>query len=106
MKRQGFLFRIRPELKTQFKKDHDTIWPDMLQAIREAGYRNYSLFFRPDGTVFGYFECDDAAQAALYMSKTEVSPRWQRLMEKYFVKNDSSAPGPEAEDLEEVFHID
>jgi L-rhamnose mutarotase len=46
MKRYASIFRIRPELKAQYKKDHDEIWPDMAEAIRKAGYRNYSIYFR------------------------------------------------------------
>ena len=106
MKRHGFLFRIKPELKGEYKKDHDEIWPDMARAIRESGIRNYSIFFRKDGTLFAYYECEDAAKAMEYMSKTEVNPRWQKAMEKYFIKKDPTILGPEMEDLEEVFHID
>lgn len=106
MKRHGFLFSIRPELKAQFKKDHDEIWPDMVTAIREAGFRNYSIFFREDGTLFGYYECEDASKAAEYMSRAEVNPRWQKVMERYFVKKDPAVIGPETEALEEVFHLD
>jgi L-rhamnose mutarotase len=49
MKRVAMVFRI--------KKAHDEIWPDMARAIRRSGIHNYSLFFRPDGTLFGYLEC-------------------------------------------------
>jgi L-rhamnose mutarotase len=40
------------------------------------------------------------------MSRTEVNPRWQKAMDKYFIKSDPKILGPEMEDLEEVFHID
>ncbi len=36
----------------------------------------------------------------------EVNGRWQKAMEKYFVKKGPAAPGPEMEEVEEVFHID
>ena len=106
MKRYASLFRIRPELKNEYRKAHDLIWPDMAQAIRESGIRNYSIFFRPDGTLFAYFECEDAAKAMEYMRQTEVNTRWQKAMEKYFVKKDMTILGPETEDFEEVFHLD
>ena len=106
MKRYASLFRIRPELKQEYRKAHDLIWPDMAQAIRASGIRNYSIYFRPDGTLFAYFECEDAVKAMEYMRKTEVNTRWQKAMEKYFVKENTSVLGPEMEDLEEVFHLD
>ena len=106
MKRYGSLFRIRPELVSEYKRAHDEIWPDMAEAIRKSGIRNYSIFFRPDGTLFSYFECEDAEKAFAFMRSTEVSARWQKAMDRFFVKKDPSVLGPETEDLAEVFHID
>ena len=106
MKRHGCVFRIKPELKGEYKKAHDEIWPEMARAIRESGIGNYSIFFQKDGTLFAYYECEDAAKAMEYMNKTEVNPRWQKAMEEYFVKKAPTILGPEMEDLEEVFHIE
>jgi L-rhamnose mutarotase len=106
MKRYASLFRIRPEMVGEYRKAHDEIWPDMARAIRESGIRNYSIFFRADGTLFSYFECEDAEAAFKYMRSQEVNGRWQRAMEKFFVKRDSTILGPEVEDIAEVFHID
>jgi L-rhamnose mutarotase len=106
MKRYASIFRIRPEMKAAYKKDHDEIWPDMAEALRTSGFRNYSIYFRPDGTLFAYFECEDPKRAFASMAATEVNARWQKAMEKYFVKKDRTILGPEMEDLEEVFHLD
>jgi L-rhamnose mutarotase len=102
--RYACLFRIRPELKAEYQKAHDEIWPDMARAIRRSGIRNYSIYFREDGTLFSYFECRDPAEAFACMAKQEVNGRWQRAMERFFVKKDPSILGPEIEALEEVFH--
>ncbi len=42
-KRYAFLMRIKPELKSEYQKAHDEIWPDMARAIRRSGIRNYSI---------------------------------------------------------------
>jgi L-rhamnose mutarotase len=106
MKRYACIFRIRPELKESYKKDHDEIWPDMAQAIRESGITNYSIFFRKDGTLFAYLEAENPGAAFEFIAGREVNERWQRAMDKYFVKQDTTTLGPEMEELEEVFHID
>lgn len=106
MQRYASIFRIRPELKEEYKKEHDEIWPDMAKAIRNSGIHNYSIFFRKDGTLFAYFEADDPAAAFEYIGKQEVNERWQKAMERYFIKEDTGKLGPEMEELEEVFHID
>lgn len=106
MKRYAFLFKIKPELKAEYKKTHDEIWPDMEKAIRDSGIRNYSIFFRPDGALFAYLEAEDPARSFEYIGKQEVNTRWQKAMEKFFIKEKRNFLGPEIEPLEEVFHLD
>jgi L-rhamnose mutarotase len=106
MKRFAFIFRIKPELKNEYKKAHDEIWPDMAQAIRDSGIKNYSIFFRKDGTLFAYLEAEDPEKSFEYIGKQEVNERWQISMDKFFVKEDPQILGPEMEVIEEVFHID
>lgn len=107
MQRVGFSFKIRPELKKEYKKAHDEIWPEMVDAMHEHGMKNYSIYFRKDGTLFAYLEVDgDFDEAMQGFSKLSVNERWQNHMDKYFVKEDESILGPEIEMLEEVFHMD
>lgn len=106
MGRAAFMFRIKPELKDEYKKAHDEIWPELAKAIRDVGIRNYSIFFRKDGTLFAYLEVDDFNKAMGELGKTDVNARWQKYMDKYFVKQDQSIMGPEIEMIEEVFHLD
>jgi L-rhamnose mutarotase len=106
MGRAAFIFRMKPEMKAEYKKAHDEIWPELAKAIRDAGIANYSIYFRKDGTLFAYLEVEDVAKAFEALGKTEVNERWQKYMDKYFVKEDKNLLGPEIEWLEEVFHLD
>ncbi len=105
-RRYAFVMQIKPELKDEYKVAHDEIWPDMARAIRQSGIRNYSIFFREDGTLFAYLESNDPDRSFEWLNKTEVNTRWQKAMEKYFVKKDPSAKGAEVKVVEEVFHLD
>jgi L-rhamnose mutarotase len=66
MSRYCFLLHVQPERIAEYRARHREVWPEMLRALRHAGWRNYSLFLRPDGLLVGYVESDDlvAAQAA------------------------------------------
>ena len=69
-----------PSSHTQehLEKQKDEIWPEMSDALVRTGWRNYTIFFREDGTLFGYVECDESFEASLEgMSKEEVNQRWQ-----------------------------
>lgn len=106
MKRYAFVFKIKPELKDEYKKAHDEIWQDMAKAITDSGIQNYSIYFRKDGTLFAYLEAEDPVKSFEYIGTQEVNGRWQNAMDKYFVKEDPSITGPEMEEIEEVFHLD
>jgi L-rhamnose mutarotase len=78
----------------------------MLAALRETGWRNYSLFLRPDGLLVGYLECDDFAAAQRAMEQTEINARWQADMKPLFELPAGARPDTAGERLEEIFHLD
>lgn len=106
MTRVGFLLRVRRDRLDEYRQHHASVWPEMLDALRRHGWRNYSLFLREDGTLFGYVEVDGTFDDALAgMATEEVNARWQALMAPYF-ESDGRAADTMMERLEEVFHLD
>jgi len=59
MKRVGFQFKVRQDRMLEYKEHHKSVWPEMLDALRESGWYNYTLFMRKDGLIFGYFETEE-----------------------------------------------
>ena len=53
MTRYCFALKVRAELQAEYRQRHAAVWPDMLHALRRSGWRNYSLFARPDGLIVG-----------------------------------------------------
>ena len=100
-----FVLRVRPERMAEYRARHAAVWPEMLDALRAAGWRNYSLFLRDDGTVVGYLECDDFAACQARMQDAEINARWQAEMAPYFLL-DGEAPDRAMSPLEEIFHLD
>ena len=105
MERVCFLLKVRPERLTEYKDRHKTIWPEMLQALREAGWHNYSLFIREDGLLVGYFETPDLAAALAGMATQEVNLRWQKDMAPFFVNLEGRRPDEGFLRLDEIFHL-
>jgi L-rhamnose mutarotase len=100
-----FLLKVRPEKVEEYKKRHAQIWPEMLEALSESGWNNYSIFLKPDGLLVGYLEADDFDKCRTAMKNRPVNTRWQLEMSAFF------EPMPGAADdnmfpLEEVFHLD
>ena len=106
MRRIGFVLRVRPELVGEYRRRHQEVWPEMLEALNRTGWHNYSLFIRSDGTLFGYFETPESFAAALDgMSREEVNARWQAEMSP-FLEGAGGAADTMMEELVEVFHLD
>ena len=104
MNRIGFLLRVRPDRLDEYKRAHESVWPEMLDALRRHGWHNYSLFLRDDGTLFGYLETPGSFQDALDgMASEEVNARWQDEMAPFFEGVHADAM---MEQLTEVFHLD
>ena len=106
MARYCFLLQVRPELLGEYRERHSAVWPDMLTALRDSGWRNYSIFARPDGLLVGYVEADDLDAAQAAMASTEVNARWQAEMSRYFVGLDGRAADEQFALLDEVFHLE
>jgi L-rhamnose mutarotase len=105
MKRVGFCFKVKKNLIPEYRERHRSVWPDMLQALRETGWHNYSIFLREDGLLFGYLETDDFEKALAGMAEREVNLRWQRDMAPYFEDLEGRRPDQGMLVLEEVFHV-
>lgn len=103
MPRYCFLGRVDPANLDEYKRRHAAVWPELLRTLDGAGWRNYSLFLRPDGMLVGYVESDDLAESQRQVAATEVNTRWQAEMAKLFAAD--GAPDQSWEFLEEVFNL-
>jgi L-rhamnose mutarotase len=100
--RSAFVLRVRPERLDEYVETHRRVWPEMLDALRRAGIRNYTIF-RHGNEMFGYFEADDLEAAGRYLEAQEVVSRWQDAMAE-LLEERVPDEGPPA--LEEVFRLD
>jgi len=105
MERVCFLLKVRRDRLDEYKQRHTSVWPEMLTALRETGWHNYSLFLREDGLLVGYFETPNLRAALEGMEKREVNERWQRDMAPFFEGLAGHRPDEGFQQLEEVFHL-
>jgi L-rhamnose mutarotase len=99
--RSAFVLRVEPDRIDEYVEAHRHVWPEMLDALRDAGIRNYTIF-RSGNEVFGYFESDDLARAAAHLEAQPVSTRWQDAMAELLEERvPDGGPPP----LEEIFRL-
>lgn len=101
-----FTLRVRPDRMDEYRERHAAVWPEMLQALTETGWSNYSLFLAEDGLLVGYLETEDFDAARAGMADREVNARWQAEMAPFF----EGTGGANADDaftvLTEVFNLE
>ncbi len=104
MERLCFTFEIKPGTEAEYKRRHDAIWPELVEAIKDAGFSNYSLF-RRGTTIYAYAEVEPDVQTAMAkLAPSEVNRRWSEWFEDVIVSlTDESGQLYRAE---EVWHLD
>ena len=101
MERVCFCLQVRSDRLDEYRRRHREVWPEMLDALRHAGWRNYSLFLRDDGLLVGYVETEDFEAAQRAMASKEVNDRWQAEMSEFFGERADES----FQRLEQVFHL-
>ena len=112
MKRFGWIIGVKEEKLDEYKRLHSTVWPEVLDMIRQCNIRNYSIYMRklPDGKhyLFSYFEYmgNDFAADMAKMAADEATQKW------WDICMPCQEPLPDRiddqwwADMEEVFHCD
>ena len=100
--RAGFVLRVKPERVDEYLRAHRDVWPEMLEALKAAGIRNYSIF-RDENRMFGTFEADDLEQTAAHLAAQPVSARWQDAMAELL---EERVPDGGPRPLEEIFRLE
>lgn len=106
MRRVCFTLQVRPERLAEYRARHAAVWPEMLRALRDAGWHDYQLFLRDDGLVVGTARVEGAgglAAAQAAVDALPVSARWETAMAPLFT---AGGDGRGKSDLELVFDLD
>jgi L-rhamnose mutarotase len=100
------MLQVKRDRLEEYKRRHQRVWPEMLAALRETGWHNYSLFLRDDGLLIGYLETPDFQEALAGMAAKEVNDRWHAEMREFFEDPQGRPADRQMQPLEEVFHLD
>ncbi len=79
MERVAFTMKLLPGAEAEYRRRHAAVWPEMLDALRAAGCRDYSIYQRDDD-LFGVFEVEDFDRFRAMMEASPVNARWQADM--------------------------
>jgi L-rhamnose mutarotase len=105
MIRKAFLMTLKPGTWIEYEKRHNPIWPELQQALKDHGVKNYSIYFDRSSNrrLFAYAEVE-SEELWRRIAETEVCRRWWAYMKDLMQTNDDYSPV--AAELDEVFHLE
>lgn len=104
MVRKGFKMKLYENMAEEYKKRHNSLWPEMIDMIHEYGGKNYSIFLDEETNIlFGYIELEDEAKWSK-SAETEICKKWWDFMASIMDTNPDNSPV--SIDLKEMFHLD
>ncbi|MGL1891567.1 MAG: L-rhamnose mutarotase [Spirochaetaceae bacterium] len=105
MIRYGQLIGLNPEDLERYKKYHQSVWPEVLEKIKDCNITNYSIFNLGD-KLFAYFEYigSNFKKDMEDMSKDEMTQNWWKLMSPMQIPVKEKKEGEWWANMTEVFH--
>jgi L-rhamnose mutarotase len=94
---------LHPGFAGEYKKRHDEIWPDLVELLKQAGIKDYSIFIDEEtNSLFGVLKINDPAMLH-DLSNEAIMQRWWRYMSDAMETNPDNSPV--SIPLKEVFHL-
>ncbi len=103
MQRLAFTMRVKPERVAEYVEVHRAVWPSVLDAIRRAGIKRYSIFLRGN-ELFFLMEAEDVSAALAYLDADPEHARWNREVTGDMFETKLNVGAPEG--LPEVFRFE
>ena len=75
MKKQLIVIKVKPEHREEYINIHKNPWPEMLEAIRQAGFTNEVIWYFEDQSII-YLECADPDACNTALRATEICKKW------------------------------
>jgi L-rhamnose mutarotase len=96
-----------PQLIAEYKRHHQTVWPEITQSIRDAGIENMEIYLL--GTrMFMIMEVNESFSMEAKVKADRENPRvleWETLMWKFQKSLPQAKPGEKWLLMERIFQL-
>lgn len=105
MEKYAWKGMIKEGMLDEYIKRHNEIWPQMVQVLKEAGIKNYTIW-NTGCEMFGYYECEKGVEyAASVQAKSSVVDKWNEYMKDILIMEMDPETGAQPM-LKKVFSLD
>lgn len=103
MQKYAFKMRLNPGMRTEYKKRHDEIWPELVALLKDAGVSDYSIHFDDETNIlFGVLWRTDTHRMDDLPSHPVMQRWWTHMADIMETHTDGE---PVSVPLETVFHM-
>ena len=102
--RIAFKMKIKPGCAAEYKKRHDTLWPDLKKLLEQAGIYDYSIFLDEETNTLFAVQKTTNNGGSQDLAKNEIVQRWWRYMADTMDTNPDFSPV--SVPLKEVFRLE
>lgn len=90
---------------SEYQRRHNEIWPEMLEVLKKAGIKNYTIW-NTGNELFGYYECEKGVEfAARVQKESPVVERWNEYMKDVTVMETDPDTGVQPQ-LKKIFSFE
>lgn len=100
----AFKMKLNSGQLEEYKRRHDEIWPELVEALKEAGVRDYSIHYDEDTNILFATMWRSKTHGLEALSKTELMQKWWAYMADIMETHPDNEPI--ATPLETVFHME
>ena len=104
MEKYAWKASIKEGCKEEYRRRHNEIWPEMIEVLKAAGIKNYTIW-NTGNELFGYYECEKGVEfAAKVQSESPVVKKWDEYMKDILIMKIDPVTKAQPK-LEKVFEL-
>ncbi len=104
MKRIAFKMYLNEDMKEEYKRRHDQIWPELKRLLTESGIKEYSIFYDEESDTLFAFQKVDGDGGSQDLGDNETVKKWWKFMADIMKVNPDNSPV--STPLEELFYLE
>lgn len=104
MEKIAFRMQLKPGCLGEYRRRHDSIWPDLVAALKAAGIRDYSIHHDAETDLLFATLWRDDGHGMDALPQSPVMRRWWQSMAPLMATNPDGSPV--STPLQTVFHLD
>jgi len=104
MQRVAFKMKMTPGMKTEYKRRHSEIWPEIVELLKKSGVSDYSIFLDEETNTLFAVQKIEGNMGSQDLGFNEIQQKWWDYMADIMAVNPDNSPV--SVPLVEIFHLD